>query len=267
MVKRDSSLRYLPRILQLELTDRCNAQCVYCDRQRTTGGFMPLELFKRLVLETPSAEEIRPQYRGEPTLYPEFLAACEFCKQLGKRVCYYTNGSRLHVFDLKRLLSATSRIIISIESSTREHYSRYRPGLDFQVVQDNIQRVWETKLKWGLPVRVAVRATNVFKGAAERQAFLEAWGVYCDEVVIRDLGPPDPQYFCPQLCHVVERHCVIKWDGSMAMCPVDFYADYLVGNVTEATVLELFNSECYQQLRRLAGTEHKICRTCWFISS
>ena len=50
------------------------------------------------------------------------------------------------------------------------------------------------------------------------------------------------------------KHIVICADGTVTPCPQDFYACMRLGNVNEASLLEIWNGSAYRQLRRqLAG--------------
>jgi len=257
---------FYPRILQVELTDVCNAKCSYCDRSRVKNGMMPLELFTKIIEETPSAMEIHPQFWGESTLHKDFVEACEFAATLGKKVNYYTNASRLHMLDLDRLLRATNRLMISLESTNHEHLSSVRARLNYEQVSDNIRATWFLRETLQLPVRIIIRATNVFQNISELEHFKNTWHPYCDDLIVRERTQTGQEIFIPIPCSLVNEHCVIKWDGTMVMCVVDHFADYPVGNVKNSSVLEVFNSSKFQELRDGAGLEHNICKSCWFLS-
>jgi len=63
---------YNVSILQLELTNKCNANCIFCKRD-SKQGFMDIELFKKLILEFPEAKTVMPWFCGEPLLHSQFF--------------------------------------------------------------------------------------------------------------------------------------------------------------------------------------------------
>jgi len=74
-----------PQILKIEVTNRCNAACVFCshrffDVKRLRD--MPLKLVKRLLDEAATWKrkpEVQFSGFGEPTLYPHLVEAVKYC--------------------------------------------------------------------------------------------------------------------------------------------------------------------------------------------
>lgn len=87
-------------ILVLQLTDRCNAQCVYCSigalaNQRRSGD-MPLETILRVQRELAELKTmIVVLFGGEPTLHPHFEKAVELMSQAGVSLHIISNGSTM----------------------------------------------------------------------------------------------------------------------------------------------------------------------------
>lgn len=87
-------------ILVLQLTDRCNAHCVYCSigalaNQRRSGD-MPLETIAEVQRELAGLKTmIVVLFGGEPTLHPHFEEAVRLMSEAGVSLHIISNGSTM----------------------------------------------------------------------------------------------------------------------------------------------------------------------------
>jgi MoaA/NifB/PqqE/SkfB family radical SAM enzyme len=132
-----------PEILKIEITNHCNANCVFCNNDKIKNKQnMPLWMFKKILKSFPTARQVQPQWFGEPMLHPDFDKIIDICKKYNKEVVFYTNGSLIdkHLPSLKKLNKA-DRIIISLEGSDKEIYERIRRGLSWEKLLFNIDLI------------------------------------------------------------------------------------------------------------------------------
>lgn len=118
-------------VLVAELTNRCNADCVYCGRQYQFRKLCDteLDLFKRIVDES-GAKTVFPQNWGEPLLHPDFIEAVVYAKRKRKRVIIYTNASLLTRDTAEKLLDTrVDPVNFSVDSYNQETYEPIRRGL------------------------------------------------------------------------------------------------------------------------------------------
>ncbi len=73
--------------IQVEVTTRCNAACVYCPRTAYGQGWeerdLPLETFRKLAPFLPKVKHVHLQGWGEPLLHPGFFDMAAAAKAAG----------------------------------------------------------------------------------------------------------------------------------------------------------------------------------------
>ncbi|MFH1140028.1 MAG: radical SAM protein [Pseudomonadota bacterium] len=91
--------RDFPFWVNIEPTNLCNLDCIFCSRQLSRGpkGFMSDETLDKIIAETaenpPAA--LRAAGWGEPLLHPEFTEHVRRIKRAGLKLKVYTNGTLL----------------------------------------------------------------------------------------------------------------------------------------------------------------------------
>ncbi|MEZ5539758.1 MAG: radical SAM protein [Pseudomonadales bacterium] len=123
------------------MTNRCNATCDFCPREKTPKqGFMSMEIFDKVidrVLEMGGHTKASLTGLGEPMLHPHFLEFVTHGIQRGLCVDIVSNGSRLTPALTAGLLDAGLKTIAFSVSDIGEAYDRVY-GLPFAVTRDNI---------------------------------------------------------------------------------------------------------------------------------
>jgi len=257
-----------PKILQIEITDACNLHCSYCDihENHKHPGTMPFERVAWLIRQAQYASHVCPQYWGEPTLHPDFLQILRLCVESGKTASFYTNGLLLDTFDIPEVLRNTSEIRISMDNTTPDGFLNTTGSGSFERVRRNIVACWEAKKRFSLGTRIIIRATELVP-AQPFGYFVSFWGPYCDSVELKPLRlsapPPGIELMDRKTCDFPTRHIVIKRDGTVVLCCSDHNKQCPIGNVFESTVLDIFNSPRYNELRQQVG-ELPLCHNCWY---
>lgn len=74
-----------PRVLWIELTSKCPADCVFCSRalRRGAGEHMPLPVYEELIRSLSKPRKIVLNYSGESTLHPEIIRAIRLARAAG----------------------------------------------------------------------------------------------------------------------------------------------------------------------------------------
>lgn len=100
--------------VQVEITTRCDARCVYCPRtaqgSRWPARDMPLELFRSLLRCLGQTRQAHLQGWGEPLRHPNFLEMVRLCRDKGLAVSTTTNGNALD--------DAMARSLVDLEVAT-----------------------------------------------------------------------------------------------------------------------------------------------------
>jgi len=150
----DAMLRWVTKFLdklgspeldwvQVEVTSRCNAACIYCPQPLLyRKQHMPFGLFKQLLPYLGYTNLVYLQGWGEPLLNTDLFAMIRACKAKGKRVGFTTNGMLLSDETIRRLIDLeTDMISVSLAGTSPETHNRIRKGTDFIKIIENLERL------------------------------------------------------------------------------------------------------------------------------
>lgn len=132
-----------PWMLQIEVTNRCNMNCIMCSRSSTemTLGDMSPALIDRCVELSAHTQETALFGYGEPLMSKAFFTLLE--RLQSARVGFFTNGLLLNDAMLTKVLNTSasplSYIVVSMDGATPETYEGIRHGSKFSVIWDNIR--------------------------------------------------------------------------------------------------------------------------------
>ncbi len=130
-----SENKFQPRVLAIEVTRRCNLNCIHCraeSGETSPGGEITLDEYKKLFQDIASfAKPIIILTGGEPLLRPDILDIASSAAEQGFRVALSTNGT-LVTEDLARNMVEVGvrSASISIDGSTAQIHDDFRkqPG-------------------------------------------------------------------------------------------------------------------------------------------
>lgn len=260
--------RFIPDILYLEVTNKCNANCVFCARKDTHKPLMDmdLDLFKRLVDAAPYTTQVHTQGFGEPLLYPYLVEAIQYCKDRGKRVVFYTNASLLTDDIAIRLLdTGVDQIRFSVDEITKESYESLRRGLVWDVVLENIENFHKRKKEGKYKTETIARICATKENKLKMSEITKFWSERVDVVVVKpEVNIPSySECVAVPFIDIGERiNCpnpytelAVKSNGDVVLCCSDWFHNYVITNIADAEItqemlLDIFNSEEYNVLRQ-----------------
>ena len=265
-----------PKIIVIETTTRCNANCFYCGRPKQHND-MDLDLFKAIVDAVPFTKEIHPNTRGEPLLYPHIIEAVRYCKDKGKTVQTYTNGSLMTKNMALSLMSAgLDRITFSLDDCDPDRYERSRGGLNFYTVIKNLRRMVTLRDAFRFKTEIFVRATLTNLNREHQQEIIEFYS-FVDQFAFmpqtevmsynmaleKPIFPDEPPLFCANPFRVVS----IRWDGQPVLCCNDWYDNFPIGprlnkSVSEDSIRRVLNENHRLGNQMLKGNIPAICVGC-----
>jgi len=147
------------RNLDIELTNRCNAQCSFCPRDQTPEqGFITFDTFKKAVeraMELKTRPKIHSAGQGEPTLHPQLGEFAEYLQGLGVEFSFTTNGALLTEELAERVLNAGVREIVFSISDLGDDYEEVY-ALNFDNTRANIFRFLDMNEARGKPTLTKV---------------------------------------------------------------------------------------------------------------
>jgi MoaA/NifB/PqqE/SkfB family radical SAM enzyme len=142
-------------VIQIEITSRCQMQCIFCAHQGLKGqwvhGDLPWELYcDAIVPELHHFELVYLQGWGEPMLHPHLWDMLDLAQRAGCRTGFTTNGARLTLDYSTRLLNTGVDILcISLAGASRETHAALRVGSRFDHLVTNIQTLTRLKAQRG----------------------------------------------------------------------------------------------------------------------
>jgi MoaA/NifB/PqqE/SkfB family radical SAM enzyme len=136
--------------IQIEVTSRCNAHCIYCPRTVYHSHWhnrdLPLKTFQRIMPALPKAALTYLQGWGEPLLHPDFTEMVKLAKASGSTVGTTTNGMLLNSGRVRDLIDAGLDILaFSLAGTSPACNNAARPGAPFDRVLKKIDRVRRIK--------------------------------------------------------------------------------------------------------------------------
>ena len=160
----------LPILAELEITSVCNANCIFCPRERIPSPHhMSSKTWTqvRKRLKESHIRTVKLAGFGEPTLHPYFLNMLEDLYQDQFEVRLNTNLSTMHKLDARYILSKCVEVIASIHSLDPSIYKRL-VGRDYlKQVSSNLLRLISLNHSYSRKVTVYVVVTRLNPNAPE----------------------------------------------------------------------------------------------------
>lgn len=266
-----------PLEVRVENTNHCNASCYMCPREKLTRekGFMPLDLFKKIVDECADnrIREMHLQGFGEPFLDKNIFHRIRYAKEKEIRsTLLVTNGSLLSGKICEEIVqSGLDRMKISFYGIDKEEYESTHRGLDYDKVKRGIERLLDVKknLKCSTP-----KVTLKYIGKLHRfPRFMRQWWPRARVGYARLHNYSYGRKYNPAKssgkikCDMVwDPIFQILWDGRVVPCCYDFDGRIILGDTNHQSITEIWHGEPYQKFRLAHQTmkldPYPICRIC-----
>lgn len=268
-----TELPFYPNRLYLELTNKCNFQCIMCPNgkglMQREKGFMDYELAKKIIDEMgPHVNTIVLHIWGESLLHPRIFDIINYCHRYNVKTELSTNTSLLNKDIIKNIIgSGLDKIYLCVDGITKDTYERVRKNGDFDITIKNVEDFINMKNKIGnkplvnLQIIVMKETSNEIEEFKKRWSIqgvnninvktLDTWGGQISEISSLDINNnikkdiPVKRFHCPNIWY----HVHIYWNGDVVCCDRDFDAKNPLGNVKDG-VMKVWNGDKMQELRR-----------------
>jgi len=270
-----------PREVIIEVTNHCNLKCVMCHfhGQGVTGtrprGTMARELWTRVIDELGASGEpvaLMTHGAGEPLLNGELEDIVRYAKRHPNiSVSFLTNGMLLSE-DVSRWVidSGLDRIIFSVDGIDPASHASYRVNSDLAVIEKNIGRLAELR---GQRTQPYIRFNMVRLPHLEDQieTYVKRWQPIAENIMISKYRPVGARTFLEQdierfPCPMLFKQMVIGWDGRVGLCCEDIFIDEPLGDLTGASIREVWTGAPMERARRLHNEARyedvTLCRRC-----
>lgn len=276
-----------PYIVDMELTNFCNNQCIFCGQQTMTRpkGFMSEEVFKKAVDECKKYNApIRLIRWGEPFLHPKIIDFCQYIKAKKLPLHITNNGLAIKPEDMKAIIDMeVDSIIFSFQGATKIEYEKMRNNKLYDVLVSKILKFIKIRGKKLKPyVHISTTVTNESPGQIDK--FVKRWLKIVDSVGVGRtnlsklsadqiksmavLGKLEllkkqetiAKKYVP--CTEVYQKLSVDWDGKVSACCGD-YDNYLtVGDIKNDTLYNIWHkSEELKAIRSLLDKGRHKCLT------
>lgn len=284
----DYPLAGFPHILDIEVTNICNLDCVMCSRSIMTRkrGMIDFDVFKKVIDEAADFKAgIRFIRFGEPFLHKEIFRMIDYVKAK-KLICHATTNGILHTEEsLKKIVdSGLDSIIFSFQGTDKNEYELMRNNNQYDRLKENICYLRQYRDSRGSDTPFIQVSTSILdEGERELERFISQWNQIADRVdywytsLVRVKHLPrvkkllNRQTLHEKLnnspCKEVMVKLSVNWNGDITACCSDFNGALVLGNVKDSSLKDIWLCKKLNMYREVLkrGERYKIpfCSLCF----
>lgn len=270
----------LPMEIVIEVTNKCNLNCIMCTRQNMTRkiGFMEMKLYKKIVDEVAGYLELLYLHGlGEPLFHPKIFEMVKYAKDKGLNVGISTNATLLTKEKSKRLIdSGLDYLIIALDAATPKTFEKVRGGKNFKKVVANVKDYLKLKKRTKSSPFTVIQFVKLDENEKEVKRFLKMWqdsgaDVVRVKPVINLLREHKKTGKLPRRpCFYIWRQLnMVSWDGKVVTpCCMDSDGDYPLSDANKDSIKQIWNNRKMMALRKAHATgkwqQLSLCRDCTY---
>lgn len=283
-----------PFELHLELTNICNANCIFCpyQYQERATGFMSDKVFEKSIddyVKINGGSIGLTPIVGDALIDPKFLDRVEHLRGLPEidRIFLTTNAILLDKHGIREVLtSGLTSIMISTSGFDKDSYKRIYRSPAYERMKENVTHLVEENKRLGSPVHISIclrtdRPLEEVMRDADFQPILQhdptidfAWSYRSvGGRITREMLPDEMQFrkvpAKKEPCGSLYNGAMVLIDGTVVACAciaaMDAVPDLRIGNILENDLLEIYASETMRALRdqfRPGGALNATCARC-----
>ncbi|MDR2302260.1 MAG: radical SAM protein [Deltaproteobacteria bacterium] len=290
--------RPFPFWINLEPTNHCQLNCLFCSRQKSqrAKGYLDLALAEALfdevaaqnALRLPevSATAVRFTGWGEPLLHPHIDKLCALAKKRSIPLKLYTNGLNLSPALMDQLIELeVDDLQFSMQGLNEKQYLFNRVGSDYRLLVHNIETISQKRGRLKKPflsILTSVLASEL--KSARPDEFTERFLGLVDKVAIdltnlnfvSDLERVKPHLGDQSkglrrgLCVDVFLALEVKYDGTIGFCgqDADSLKEHTAGRFPQDRLKEAWLGRAMEAQRDKVGRnlghdDSPVCRRCY----
>ncbi|MGQ1786884.1 MULTISPECIES: radical SAM/SPASM domain-containing protein [unclassified Saccharicrinis] len=285
--------------VSIEPLNICNLQCPECP----TGmrmlsrhkGMLTVGTYRTMLGNLGKAVwHINLYFQGEPYMHPDFFTLVEQAKKARLIVETSTNGQFLsYPKALRTVQSGLDVLVVSFDGITQSAYEKYRIGGELSKVTNGIINLVKAKKEVGSDKPIIRAQFLAFRHNQHQIKEFEgmAWALGADMVEVKKAqfynvqrkkhmlptetglsryrinndGSVDIKGKFKNKCWKHWSSAVATWEGDLVPCCFDKDATYIMGNIQEKTIGELWKAHGYNEFRqKVISNQHNIdiCNNC-----
>jgi radical SAM protein with 4Fe4S-binding SPASM domain len=295
----DYSVSPLPKVIRIEPAGLCNLRCIHCpnkDTEPASKGIMSTETFTKIIEELktlPALPVIVLYHGGEPLLNRSFFDMVRQLRDIGAEyIKTVSNGMLLNDEKITQLIeSGIDSIEFSLDGMSPEENNRIRQGGNYDIVVKNIKKLIKKKeelgadkpelfitncqiptvedLKKHSEVQIPPFLLEEFKEEKGKIDFKSTYMLVWSGFDLGDdyqlLGnehteSQETKNYCEHTAEMMS----IRWNGDVVPCCYDITSAYIIGNIVQHSLSEIWNNQRYRALRKTINQRKFIpmCNSC-----
>ena len=293
ILQNKKKLPKFPFLIDLELTNYCNLQCIFCGQQAMTRpkGFMSEKVFKKIIDECSKHKTpVRFIRFGEPFLHPKIIDFCRYAKSKNILLHITNNGLAIKEKQMKDLIKiGVDSLIFSFQGADKEQYEIMRNNKKYDELKANILKMIELRGNGQKPY-IHISSTMTDETKEQIDGFVNYWSRIVDSVGVGKTNISQLSSFqiksfetakkleylkkqetikkCYRPCAEVYQKLSVDWDGKITCCCGDFDNFLTVGDIKKSNLSDVWNQSRKLTIFRemLDKNMHQslsLCRTCY----
>lgn len=272
-----------PKVIEIQFHNKCNSNCLICPYKDMNyeNMIMNEEVFEKFLNQIPNDNLIRiiPYLNNEPFMDKSYIEKVKAIREKcpNTEIEISTNASLINeknIQDLKNLNITELRIsVFGYDDAT---YKKMMPGLNKEKVFDNLQIISKafTNSKTIVSI-VMIDDGSIDEEEFEKMEFLakklnfnfERWGFLdrCKNVTYKTNEFYKEIIFGCEQSRPLERMHILA-NGDVIFCCQDWKHSIVLGNISENSIKEIWNSKKYNELRNALYNRDsetpELCKNC-----
>ena len=295
------TLEEWPGALLIDITNRCNAKCVWCPNPDLTNvGAMDMDVYRKIIDDFGTRGGVLTFGTfGEPLMDKFMQERIEYLKHYPKihKVEVLTNGFFLNDKIVPTLLEHGVGVDISLDELDKQTFEDVKK-MSFDVVRDNIVNFLEANKKapQSVPVNIRIKTLKTVEETMEQELFKIISSHDCsvvlnsvdDNIISNWAGKLDKESFIKEYeistnnktrythkrfnqtniapCTQLWKWMVVYWDGSVVLCCADMFSRTVVGDLKLNSITEVWNGPQLKKYREQMVSRKRfdvaICQDC-----
>jgi len=295
------TLEEWPGALLIDITNRCNAKCVWCPNPDLTNvGAMDMDVYRKIIDDFGSRGGVLTFGTfGEPLMDKFMQERIEYLQRYPKihKVEVLTNGFFLNDKIVPTLLEHGVGVDISLDELDKQTFEDVKK-MSFDVVRDNIVSFLEANKKAERPVAVNIRIKTLktVEETMQQELFKIITSHDCsvvlnsidDNIISNWAGKLDKESFVKEYeistnnktrythkrfnqtnvapCTQLWKWMVVYWDGNVVLCCADMFSQTVVGDLKSNSITEVWNGPKMKKYRDQMTNRKRfdvaICQDC-----
>ncbi len=290
-----------PPALLLDVTNRCNAKCVWCPNPDLTDlGAMKMDLYRKIIDDyAVRGGVVHFGTFGEPLMDKTLKEKIEYLQKFPtiKRVEVLTNAFFMNEKIIPTLLEHDVAVDISLDELDRETFEDVKK-MSYDVVRQNIIDLLKAndRLHRPVPVNFRIKTLKTMAETLDHEFFKIIEGHQCtialtpidNNIISNWAGRFDKAGFLDRYgmdsgqsvrfnhkrfnltntapCTQLWKWMVVYWDGSVVLCCADMFSSTPVGNLREDSIRDVWGGTVLTELRKKMIARKRfeipICQNC-----